>query len=112
MFKSLPFLVLGAVVVSMAWFVAPEGDPLGAAASRNSMVAEQSPAEGVMPGTGMPRATFATMDGNVNGTIERSEAAPWLAGHFDQLDTNADGRLDRAELRTAELPGTDGATEP
>ena len=41
------------------------------------------------------------LDANHDGVISRDEAQsrPGLARHFDQIDTNGDGQIDRSELR-------------
>lgn len=46
-----------------------------------------------------PKAPQAKIDSNGDGLVDRAEAAkfPRLAGKFDQLDTNKDGRLDASE---------------
>ena len=48
-----------------------------------------------------PKAPQAKIDSNGDGLVDRAEAAkfPRLAGNFDQLDTNKDGRLDASERK-------------
>ncbi|WP_374146670.1 EF-hand domain-containing protein [Sphingomonas sp. 28-63-12] len=57
--------------------------------------------EGRGPGGG-PEAMFAHLDANKDGKISREEfTAPMLArvtGHFDRMDANHDGFVDKAEM--------------
>lgn len=41
------------------------------------------------------------IDANGDGFVDKAEAAkfPWLAEHFDELDTNKDGKLSKDELK-------------
>ncbi len=66
-----------------------------AALGTGSVFAAQTPAPA--DATATPPAK---LDKNGDGFIDRSEAAanPRLAEHFDQLDTNKDGKLSRDEL--------------
>lgn len=41
------------------------------------------------------------LDKDGNGTISKEEAPPRLKDHFDEVDTNKDGQLDREELKAA-----------
>lgn len=49
----------------------------------------------------VPHDRFAQVDSNGDGVISREEAAaaPQLAGHFDDADTDHDGRLTPAEVK-------------
>jgi hypothetical protein len=53
------------------------------------------------PGASATMACFAALDIDGNGALSRQEAAalPRLAGHFDELDADADGELGPSEFQ-------------
>ena len=64
------------------------------------------------PANDSPHASRAKLDTNGDGVIDRGEAArhPRLAGKFDELDKNKDGRLAKEEMprRHGRGSGKDG----
>lgn len=60
--------------------------------------------EALKPGRGGPgrgQAGPAKHDANGDGKLTKDEAPPPIQEHFDELDTNKDGALDRQELQAA-----------
>jgi Ca2+-binding EF-hand superfamily protein len=45
-----------------------------------------------------PEEFIKRFDKNKDGYLTKDEAPPWLAKAFDRVDTNGDGKLDRAEV--------------
>lgn len=80
---------------------APAADRLGIRLARGGA------AQGVPPGTGMPRAAFAQMDSDADGSLSRQEtqAMELLHERFDRADRNADGRISEDEYDAFEAAG-------
>ena len=76
---------------------------LTAFSAGTAFAATQAPVEGASPA---PRAKLAS---NGDGSIDRKEAAahPRLAGKFDELDKNKDGRISKDEMPARDRRGHD-----
>jgi Ca2+-binding EF-hand superfamily protein len=59
------------------------------------------PMHGRPPNAGMLMARLKAADKDHDGKLSKSEAPPMLQKHFDRIDGNKDGQLDRAELGKA-----------
>jgi hypothetical protein len=68
---------------------------------------DRSAASGAMPGTGIPRVTFAQLDANGARVIDRSEGRKMtpLVEHFATADRDNNGVIDVPEFNAFEAAG-------